>query len=52
MTASVSGMAFIPDVAPGVRMRDFGTLAGGLVRCAVWIPYILTSQRVKATFVR
>jgi len=40
----------IPAIAS--QATDFQEIVRPLVGCAVWIPYFLTSRRVKATFVQ
>jgi hypothetical protein len=41
-------LSFLGPVPP----KSVSVLFQNLVRCAVWIPYVLMSRRVKVTFVR
>ena len=50
--ADNSGCALIPSVAAAAGAKEVPTLTGTIIGGAVWIAYMLTSMRVKTTFVK
>ena len=47
------GMALmIPATAARIGAAVWGTLTGGVLVVAIWVPYLVRSRRVEATFVR
>lgn len=50
--ADLSVALMIPATAARIGGAAYGGVAGGILVAVVWVPYLIRSQRVEATFIR